>query len=81
MTVRAQHTRPTPGDTFGPIETTGDVMAGKALQVDLLDGIVVAIDLAMDNGVGRGLRRHGPEPGGDQQLAPHALAPLGPGLG
>ena len=56
-------------------------MARIAFQIDALDGVLGPIDLAVDDGVGGRLGRHGPEPQRHEHLtavAVDALVPLWP---
>ena len=57
MPVRAEHAGQLAALALGPIQAAGDEMARIAFQVDLLDRVAVAIDLAVDDGVGRRLGR------------------------
>ncbi len=57
----------------GAIEVASDVMAGIAGEIDLLDGVAVALDLAVDDRLERFLLRHRPESGGDQDLLAEGL--------
>ena len=60
MPVRAQDARQFAGLALGPIQIAGDKMPRVALQIDAIDGVGIAIDAAMNHGVGRRARRHRP---------------------
>src|SRR5262249_26316682 len=76
VAVRAEHPRQRPRLALGPVEAARDVVAGGAGEEDLLDGGVVAVDLAVNDRGERRLLRHGPQAEGAQ----HLLAQLLPGL-
>ena len=74
VAVRTEHGRAQSlRGRFRPIERTGDVMAGKRLEDDALNGIVVALDFAVDDRIQRAARGHRMQSGGHQ----HAGAYLG----
>ena len=52
---------------FGSVEAAGDEMPGEAFKEDAVDGVVVAFDAAMDDGVERGFVGEWPEAGGEEQ--------------
>src|SRR5438128_250697 len=49
-------------------------MPGNAGEEDFLDGVPVALDLPVDDGLERRLFRHGPEAVGDEYLLAHLLS-------
>ena len=51
-----------------PVQVAGDVVARQAGEEHLLDGVAVALDLAVDGRLDRRPLRHGPQAGGDQHL-------------
>ena len=63
---------------FRPIERSGDVVARKRLEDDALDGIVVALDLAVDDRIERAARGHRVQPGGHQHAGAYLRAARGP---
>ena len=78
VTVRAKHAGQLSWPPLRTVKVARDKMAGKALQEDLLHGVLTAIDRAVDHGVGGRLGRHGPQARGHQHLATHPLGPLRP---
>ena len=81
MPVRREHGGQLARFPFGPIQAAGDVKARIAFEKHLLDRVAVAIDFAVDHGIGRRLRRHRPQARRHQHLPPHILGPLLPRLG
>jgi hypothetical protein len=53
-------------------------MAGVAGEEDLFDGVVVAVDLAVDDRAEGRFLRHGPEAGGDEHLFADTLSAIVP---
>ena len=66
------------GSAFRTIQTSRDEMPGITLEIDLLDGVALAIDTAVDDRMIRRFRRHGPQAGRHQDLPPHLLGALLP---
>ena len=62
-----------------PVEVAAEGEAGKGLEDNLLDRVIVAIELAVDPGVERGLGKHRPEPQRDQHLLAEMNGPVAPG--
>jgi hypothetical protein len=70
------------GDVFRTIQVACHEEARRALEIDLLDREVTAIDSPMDDRMERRAGRHRPQSLGDQDLMPHPLCALLPlGLG
>ncbi len=63
-----------------PVEVAAEREAGKGLENNLLDRVIVAIELSADLGVERGLGKHRPEPQRDQHLLAEMNGPVAPGL-
>ena len=61
MAVRAEHAGQLAGLVLGPVQIAGDIMPRKTFQVDALDGVIVAVDSAMHDGMGRRFGRHRPQ--------------------
>ena len=80
MPVRAEHAGQLARFSLRPIQAAGHIEAGIAFQIDLLDRVAIAIDPAVNHGIGGVLRRHRPQPSRHQQLPPHMLGPLLPRL-
>src|SRR5262249_25017219 len=66
------------GLALGAVEVAADVVAGVAGEEDLFDGVALAVDLAVDDGLERGLRGEGPEPVANEDLLADVLAALLP---
>src|SRR5207249_609922 len=73
MTVRTENAGQLARFSGRPIEVSGDVMAGIAGEIDLLDGVAVALDLAVNDGLEGSFLGHGPQAVGDQKLLAHLL--------
>src|ERR1700722_4410108 len=74
VAMRTQHARQLARLARGPIEIAADVVAGHTGEVDLFDGVISAIDPAMDHRRQRRLRRHRPEAIGHENLLAQVAA-------
>ncbi len=63
---------------LGPIQATGDVMPGETFQIHAFDRVIVAIDQAVDDGVGGRFGWHRPQAQAHQHLPANFLGSLGP---
>src|SRR5262249_43342453 len=80
--VRAEHAGVLRRAVPGPVQVAADVVAPPAWRRDLLDGVAVALEAAVDDRLQRRLLRQRPEAGGDQDALADlaaALVPLVPG--
>src|SRR5262245_47325825 len=68
MPVRAEHGWYLAGHVLRAIKVARYVEPGIALEINLLDCVISAIDLAEDRGIYRRLRRNRPQAGADQNL-------------
>src|SRR5262245_32529242 len=78
VSVRGEHGRYFASHILRAVEIARDVKTGVALEIDLLDGVIAAIDLAEDRGLDRRLRRSGPQSGADQDLFLQPRRAIGP---
>src|SRR5207245_1161043 len=63
-----------PARRFGPVEIARDIMSWIACEEDFFDGVVIAVDRAVDNRLQRSLFGHGPKAGSHQHLFAQLLA-------
>ena len=80
VAVRTQHAGQLARLALGPVEVAADVMARHAGEEDLFDGVAVAVDLAVDDGIQRRLLGHRPESVGDEHLLAQFLTAFLPML-
>src|SRR5262249_44244935 len=80
VAVREQDRGQFAGLALGPIEVAAHIMAGITGEEDLFDGVVAAVDLAVDDRAERSPLGQRPQAVGDQDLLAQlalALLPLG----
>lgn len=63
-----------------PVQVAADVVPRRASEVDLLDGVLALVDLAVNDRVQRRLLRHRPQPGRDEHLLAELLPACFPRL-
>jgi len=80
MAVRAQHRGQLSRTPRGHVEIAGDVVAGQAREINLLDDVAIPFHFAMDDRVERRLRRHRPQALRHEELLAHHFAALVPRL-
>ena len=78
MPVWTEHHGNFAGDLAGEVKVAGHEMAGQGFEVNLLDGVILLLNAAVDHRVERGLIRHGIQAGGDQDAALNLGAALVP---
>ncbi len=67
-----------PPRVFRAVQVAGDEKARCALEIGLFHGVFGEVDLAVNDGIQRHLRRHGPQPLRDENLAADVLGALVP---
>lgn len=81
VAMRGENRRAWPQPAFGTVKVPGDKEAREALEIDFFYGVIGLLNFAVDDGLERRSGRHGPEAGGDQEIAPNALGADSPFVG
>ncbi len=79
VAVGAQDPRQPARGVCRPVEIAAQGEARECLEHDLLDGVIIAIELAINLGIERRLGKHRPEPERNAQLVAKMTSPVAPG--